>query len=334
MPCLQSKVRHRLERRIALGPAVLASARQGYVAQASRVDRGVGALPDRALVRDRKVRVPGYRDGVGILGERRPRVRLRGFRPAEHRPPNMRMLQEEERLAARLRGARLDRLCRAGVLVVRPVRADEHVAVDLDRRILGEILVERLSPEVLPVVREDAALELRRVRALLDAELAVFPAFPVVVAADEELLHRASAGALPAGEHPAPRVADRHELLLERMVREVAGYDDGVDLLLVEPPQGADERLRVVAADFVLGVRIEHGDVRVAEHPDAEPAVRPVERPGRGRESAPREKRGPGGRPLKDEPSATCHETPSVLHLSNAVPYRRALRPRIASGTS
>ena len=267
--------------------------------------------------------MPGYRDGVGILGERRPRVRLGCLRPAEHRPPYVRMLQEEERLAARLRGARLDRLCRAGVLVVRPVRADEHVAVGLDRRILGEILVERLPPEGLSVVREDAALELRLVRALLDAEPAVFPAFPVVVAADEKLLHLAAVGAFPAGEHPAPRVADRHELLLERMVREIAGYDDGVDLLLVKPPQGADERLRVVAADLVLGVRIEHGDVRVAEHPDAEPAVRPVERPGLGRESAPREKRGPGGRTLKHELSSACHEIPLLSHLGQRTKDKR-----------
>ena len=80
----------------------------------------------------------------------------------------------------------------------------------------------------------------------------------VVVSGDEELFDMAAVGTPVVREHLVPDVGDALELLDEPLEAEVAGNDDAVRLLRVEPPERLAE----------MRTLLHRGHVYVAQDPE------------------------------------------------------------------
>ena len=193
------------------------------------------------------------------------------------------------------------------------MHADELVALDVLDEHRGILLVERLLPELdaVPLPSNRAGLHLLGRLELL-ARGCVAPALEVVVARDEDLLHLGAVRTLPAGEHPAPCVANGEELVGEPAVRHVARYQHGVDLDVPEVPE---RLLEHVDRHAVLARAVLVNYVYVGKYADAQPR-RPSVLPEHGVAQPRRhEKRG-----------TTAHEIPSsALHFHLCLLFRELL---------
>ncbi len=178
---------------------------------------------------------------------------------------------------------------RHGLVLVLPVRPHEREPLDrLRERFAGK------RPLADPPPRGVLVAEHRHLD-LLGQLLGRHPAHVggvgvVVVAPHPELLHLASVRRLPAGERVVPDAHEEVDLRVEALLRDVAGYDNGVGVASVQPPEHAPELIGVVA----------HPQVRVAQR--AEPQQRLVRRRFGGK--PPRERgRERDGQPADEFPS-------------------------------
>ena len=289
------------------GPVVLAHGRKEVavfkagVLERPRVDRGKRALPDGAVVADRRMGVSRDRDGVGEGRKRRRDASVVASpvpRP-EARVLRRRVLEVEERLGgidgrAVLRDPR--RALRDADLVVslaaacRPVRPDERVAAHLlapDGRVR---LAERLLPRLGKTQPPDGA----------GARAAV-----VVVAVDEKTLHVTAVGRRVVREHVGPRLRHGLQFREHSGVRHVAAHRHRVHPLVAEPFERlAEHRLPVERSAALFQVDVGEDAERQVGRSLREQPRRRGERASAASERAPPEQR-PG----------TLNETTSTQHV-------------------
>ena len=295
------EVSHHLERvarggRLALGRGVLVAERlalvvgEARVAQRARAHGREGALPDRALVRQRVVRVAreghrvrigreDLRDEAGVVPPR-PRAVARVLRvrvlEVEERPLRIERLPVRVQETLELDAERAAAVLRLHPLPVVPVLAEERVALDhlaVEARV---VLVEDLLPpsgqvaaqHVVAAPGAELAL-LRLLRMALRGVVAVEVAVVVVVAVDEELLDLPAVGGLVVREDRIPGLRDGLQLLDHAVVGHVAHHHHRVHALVAEPFKGMPER-EVVAPVLRFLACAHVRDVDVAHHAERE----------------------------------------------------------------
>ena len=160
------------------------------------------------------------------------------------------------------------------IVALRPVAADERIALDVLDPEIGIRLVEKLLPDLRRIILVADALALCE---LLVVRREPVDAPDVVVAVDEELLDLLAAEALVLRKNRIPRVREDLELADAPLVGDIACHHHAVDAAFAEKPQRIEE---VFLVSRLL-------DVHVAHY--AEAAIRPAaaEKPCRRAKRAP-----------------------------------------------